>query len=40
MKLVSVDNWAIEGPFWVGWGVGVNGNTISQNGDTSMDKDR
>jgi hypothetical protein len=29
MRLVSVDNWGIEGPFWVGWGVSVNGNMIS-----------
>lgn len=29
MRLVSVENWGIEGPFWVGWDVGVDGNTIS-----------
>jgi hypothetical protein len=29
IKLVSVENWGIEGPFWVGWDVGVDGNTIS-----------
>jgi hypothetical protein len=29
MRLVSVENWGIEVQFWVGWDMGVDGNTIS-----------
>jgi hypothetical protein len=29
IRLVSVDNWGFEGPFWVGWDTDVDGNAIS-----------
>ena len=29
IRLMSMDNWSIEGPVWVGWDTGFDGNTIS-----------